>query len=163
MSGLELFLWSPERSRDIQIELRHPGQNKRGSRRWWADPLAGATRTRAWCQHNRAQEMVTLQRNLSTFKWLLRSQRNHWSTGKSDEEFEHNIVLKRVLSPSEVCPLYSSRILAICWETLRALRWPLMAAIIQDLWNLSPPILPDSTQWQRTSSDAGHDWSVSPD
>ena len=77
-SGLELFLWSLQRSRDIQIELRHPGQNTRGSRRWWADPLPGTTRTRARCQHTRGQEMVALQRNLSTFKWILRGQRNQW-------------------------------------------------------------------------------------
>ena len=77
-SGLELFLWSLQRSRDIQIELRHPGQNTRGSRRWWADPLPGTTRTRARCQHTPGQEMVALQRNLSTFKWILRGQRNQW-------------------------------------------------------------------------------------
>ncbi len=103
MSGLELFLWSLQRSRDIQIELRHPGQNTRGSRRWWADPLPGTTRTRARCQHTRGQEMVALQRNLSTFKWILRGQRNQWSDSKSVEECQHNIVWKGVV-PAWVMP-----------------------------------------------------------
>ena len=102
-SGLELFLWSLQRSRDIQIELRHPRQNTRGSRRWWADPLPGTTRTRARCQHTRGQEMVALQRNLSTFKWLLRGQRNQWSDGKSGGECKRNIVWKGVV-PTWVMP-----------------------------------------------------------
>ena len=39
--------------------------------------------------NTRGQEMVALQRNLSTFKWILRGQRNQWSDSKSVEECQH--------------------------------------------------------------------------